>query len=73
MDLLDRDVRMQQRTWMCISCCLWFVPDAVRKCEVTFRVKIIAIIMDQEETKKILKYLAKIGSPPPNFDPATLN
>jgi len=35
--------------------------------------KIIAIIMDQEETKKILKYLAKIGRPPPDFDPASLN
>ena len=22
-DLLDRDVRMQQRTWMCIICCCW--------------------------------------------------
>jgi len=35
--------------------------------------KIIAIIMDKEETTKILEHLVKIGRPPPNFDPASLN
>ena len=29
--------------------------------------KIIAIIMDPEETKKIPQYLVKIGRTPPNF------
>ena len=35
--------------------------------------KILAIIMDPEETEKILKNLVKIGRSPPNFDPASLN
>ncbi len=35
--------------------------------------EIIAIIMDQEETARILKHLEKIGRPPPYFDPAFLN
>jgi len=35
--------------------------------------KIIAIIMDTEETTRILEHLVKIGRPPPNFDPAFLN
>ena len=35
--------------------------------------KILAIIMDPEETEKILKHLVKIGRPPPNFDSASLN
>ena len=35
--------------------------------------KIIAIIMDPEETVKILQHLVKIGRAPPNFDPASLN
>ena len=35
--------------------------------------KILAIIMDPGETEKILRHLAKIGQPPPNFDPASMN
>ena len=35
--------------------------------------KIIAIIMEPEETIRILRHLIKIGCPPPNFDPASLN
>jgi hypothetical protein len=35
--------------------------------------KIIAIIMDKEETTRILEHLIKIGRPPPNFDAASLN
>ena len=35
--------------------------------------EIIAIIMEPEETTRILKHLVKIGRLPPNFDPATLN
>ena len=35
--------------------------------------KIIAIIMDQEETARILKHLEKIGRHPPHFDSASLN
>ena len=35
--------------------------------------KILAIIFDPEEVKKILTYLVKIGRSPPNFDPASLN
>ena len=35
--------------------------------------KILAIIMDPGETEKILRYLVKIGRPPPNFDPLSLN
>jgi hypothetical protein len=35
--------------------------------------KIIAIIMDPEETTKILRYLIKTGRSPPNFNPDSLN
>ena len=35
--------------------------------------KIIAIIMDPEETTKILRHLIKIGRAPPNFDSDSLN
>ena len=35
--------------------------------------KIIAIILDPQETTKILRHLIKIGRPPPNFDPDSLN
>ncbi|MBA7546306.1 hypothetical protein ES705_38694 [subsurface metagenome] len=34
---------------------------------------ILAVIVDPEEVKKILKHLVKIGRPPPNFDPSSLN
>ncbi len=35
--------------------------------------KILAIIVDPAETEKILRHLVKIGRPPPNFDPSSLN
>ena len=35
--------------------------------------KIIAIILDSEETTKILKHLIKIGRAPPNFDTTSIN
>ena len=37
------------------------------------KMKILAVIIDTVETEKILKHLVKIGRPPPNFDPTTLN
>ncbi|MBA7494160.1 hypothetical protein ES702_04733 [subsurface metagenome] len=35
--------------------------------------KIIAIILDSEETTKLLKHLKKIGRAPPNLDTESLN
>lgn len=35
--------------------------------------KILAVITDPEEIKKILRHLVKIGRPPPGLDPSTLN
>jgi len=35
--------------------------------------KIIAMIMDHEETKNILHHLIKTGKSPPGFDPSSLN
>ncbi len=35
--------------------------------------KILAVITDPEEIKKILRHLVKISRAPPGFDPATLN
>jgi len=35
--------------------------------------KIIAIIMNPEETEKILRHLINTGKSPPNFDPGSLN
>ena len=37
------------------------------------QMKVIAIIHDTEEIKKILAHLVKIGRAPPGFDPAELN
>jgi hypothetical protein len=34
---------------------------------------ILAIILDQEEIKKILAHIVKIGRSPPNFNAASLN
>jgi len=45
-----RDVRMQQRTGMYISCCLLSAH---------------AVIIDKEEVRKILRHLFKIGRAPP--------
>ena len=46
-------------------------PLVCPRCE--SEMKILAIIMDPEETEKILKHLVKIGRSPPNFDSASLN
>ena len=35
--------------------------------------KVIAVIQDPDEIKRILVHLAKIGRSPPDFDPSTLN
>ncbi|GAH20361.1 unnamed protein product [marine sediment metagenome] len=35
--------------------------------------KIIAVITDPEEVKKILRHLVKTGKSPPGLDPASLN
>jgi hypothetical protein len=33
--------------------------------------RILAVISDAAEVKKILRYLIKIGKPPPGLDPAS--
>ena len=35
--------------------------------------KILTVIFDPDEIKRILSHLVKIGRAPPNFDPASLN
>jgi hypothetical protein len=35
--------------------------------------RVLAVITDQTEVKKILRHLLKIGRPPPGLDPASLN
>ena len=35
--------------------------------------KVIAVIQDTEEIRKILAHLVKVGRAPPGFDPAELN
>ncbi len=35
--------------------------------------KLIAVIIDPEDVKKILRHLVKIGRSPPEFDPTSLN
>ena len=35
--------------------------------------KILAVITDPDEVKKILRHLVKIDRPPPDLDPSTLN
>jgi hypothetical protein len=35
--------------------------------------RILALITDPGEVKKILRHLVKIGRPPPGLDPSTLN
>ena len=35
--------------------------------------RILAVITEPEEVRKILRHLVKIGRSPPGFDPASLN
>jgi len=35
--------------------------------------RILSVITDPGEVKKILRHLIKIGRPPPGLDPASLN
>jgi len=35
--------------------------------------RILAIITDPDEVKKILRHLVKTGKPPPGFDASSLN
>jgi len=35
--------------------------------------RILAVITEPEEVRKILRYLVKIGRSPPGLDPASLN
>jgi hypothetical protein len=35
--------------------------------------RVLAVITNPAEVKKILRHLIKIGCPPPGFDPAALN
>ena len=37
------------------------------------KMRILAVITDPGEVKKILRHLIKIGRPPPGLDPAILN
>ena len=37
------------------------------------KMRILAVIIDPAEVKKILRHLVKIGRPPPGLDPSTLN
>jgi len=46
-------------------------PLICPKCQ--SEMKIVAVIQDPDEVRKILRHLIKIGRAPPNFDPSTLN
>ena len=37
------------------------------------KMRILSVITDPGEVKKILRHLIKIGRPPPGLDPASLN
>ncbi len=39
----------------------------------TTPMKILAVITDPDEVKKIVRYLVKTGKPPPGLDPSSLN
>ncbi len=46
-------------------------PLVCKKCQSPM--KILAVITDTEEVKKILRHLVKTGKSPPGLDPASLN
>ena len=66
------DYKKQKSTWARLIKKVYGTdPLVCPKC--SSPMKIIAIILDPNETGKILKHLIKTGRAPPNFDPASLN
>jgi hypothetical protein len=65
------DEKEQRSTWARLIKKVYGTDPLV--CPRCSEMKIIAIIMDKEKTTRILEHLIKIGRPPPNFDPASLN
>ena len=65
----DREIRS---TWAKLIAQVYEVnPLVCPRCSAPMR--ILALISEPEEVRKILRHLVKIGRPPPGFNPASLN
>jgi len=49
------------------------VKEALKCSKCGSTMKVVAIITQADEVRKILMHLVKIGRPPPGFDPSSLN
>ncbi len=66
------DVNARKRAWARLLAKVYEVDPFVRpKCGA--EMKVIAVIEDPDELKRILRHLIKIGRSPPGFDPDRLN
>lgn len=66
------DIDARKRAWARLLAKVYEVdPMTCPKCGADM--KVIAVIEDADEIKRILRHLAKIGRSPPSFDPDRLN
>ena len=66
------DARTYRKAWARLLSKFYEIdPMVCPKCG--SEMKVIAIIQEPEENKRILRHLVKQGRPPPGFDPASLN
>lgn len=66
------DTRAYKKAWARVLSKVYEIdPMICPKCG--SEMKVIAVIQEPEEIKRILRHLAKQGRPPPGFDPASLN
>ncbi len=66
------DIDARKRAWARLLAKVYEVdPFVCPKCGA--EMKVIAIIEDADELKRILRHLMKVGRSPPGFDPGRLN
>ena len=66
------DARAYKKAWARLLSKVYEIdPMICPKCG--SEMKVIAVIQEPEEIKRILRHLVKHGRPPPGFDPASLN
>ncbi len=71
-ETVEVDVESRKQAWARLLAKIYEVdPFACPKCG--SEMKVIAIIQETEEIRRILAHLVKIGRSPPGFDPVSLN
>ena len=72
MEVCTPDEKKRKSAWTRLIKKVYGVDPLVCPC-CGYEMKILAIIFDPEEIKKILTHLVKIGHSPPNYDPDSLS